>query len=166
MQERTQAITAIHEIRRTGMKWLKILSPPAVNRLVVGSNPTRGATLNQRLRRILGAAVSPWAPPVARQSWRGGTPCHVVLCEPGAKRSGPAAPSVSGEQIPQVDQCFRWVSTMRTRSAVFLAPSFIMMRARWTSTVRGLMPSRRPASLLEEAAAISASTSASRCVSG
>ena len=41
------------------------------------------------------------------------------------------------------------VSTMRTRSAAFLAPSFSMMRARCTSMVRGEMPSSRPACLLE-----------------
>src|ERR1700682_5712601 len=39
--------------------------------------------------------------------------------------------------------------TLCTRSAVFLAPSFFSRLARWKSTVRGLMPSVRPASLLE-----------------
>ena len=42
------------------------------------------------------------------------------------------------------------LSTMRTRSAAFLAPSFSMMRARCTSMVRGEMPSSRPACLFDE----------------
>ena len=48
--------------------------------------------------------------------------------------------------------------------AALRAPILSMMRGRWTSTVRGLMPSRRPASLLEAPPAISASTSHSRGV--
>src|SRR5712671_1952854 len=51
------------------------------------------------------------------------------------------------------------LSTMRTRSAAFLAPSFSMMRARCTSIVRGLMPSSRPACLLDDPDAIWPSTS-------
>src|SRR5258708_5006204 len=38
-------------------------------------------------------------------------------------------------------------STLWTRSAAFLALSFFSKLARWKSTVRGLMPSVRPASL-------------------
>ena len=56
--------------------------------------------------------------------------------------------------------------TMRTRSAAFLAPSFSMIRARCTSMVRGLIPSWRPASLLEAPATIWVSTSCSRRVNG
>ena len=55
-------------------------------------------------------------------------------------------------------------STMRIRSAAFLAPSFSMMRARCTSIVRGLMPSSRPASLLEAPCAMRPRTSSSRAV--
>ena len=57
------------------------------------------------------------------------------------------------------------LSTMRTRSATLRASSFSIMRARCTSIVRGLIPSRRPASLLEAPLAIYASTSRSRGVS-
>ena len=40
-------------------------------------------------------------------------------------------------------------TTIRTRSAAFLASSFCMMLARWNSIVRGLTSSQRAASLLE-----------------
>lgn len=55
-------------------------------------------------------------------------------------------------------------STIRTRSAALRAPSFSMIRARWTSTVRGLMPKDRPASLLDAPSVISFRTSSSRRV--
>jgi hypothetical protein len=44
-----------------------------------------------------------------------------------------------------------------TRSVTFLAPSFFNRLARWKSMVRGLMPSLRPASLLEAPRLICAS---------
>ena len=47
--------------------------------------------------------------------------------------------------------------TLCTRSVTFLAPSFFNRLARWKSTVRGLMLSLRPASLLEAPRMICAS---------
>ena len=46
------------------------------------------------------------------------------------------------------------------------APIFCIRCARWTSMVRGLMPSLRPASLFEAPATIWASTSCSRRLNG
>jgi hypothetical protein len=43
------------------------------------------------------------------------------------------------------------VITILTKSAAFLAPSFFMIFARWSSMVRGLMPRLRPAFLVGDA---------------
>jgi hypothetical protein len=86
-------------------------------------------------------------------AWRSPRQMQRLQCRPYVASSG------DDENRPLLP-----LRTMRTRSAALRAPILSMMRGRWTSTVRGLMPSRRPASLLEAPPAISASTSHSRGV--
>ena len=51
---------------------------------------------------------------------------------------------------------------MRARSMAFLAPSLVMILARWHSIVRGLIPTFRAASLFDAAVMSSVRTAASR----
>lgn len=87
---------------------------------------------------------------VVNEQWNQSAPACRIRCMPG--RRGYTAPGCS--------------SAVRTRSAVFRAPSFRIASARWLSNVLGLICIRKAPCLLEQPSLIRFNTSRSRLVKG
>ena len=127
--------------RGTGRRRLRAGATPLAKLLWIGW--AKGSKGHPRLR-------------AATQSWRK-NPQNLrgLTCDPFGP-CGRNADVISGTNCCPLD------ITMRARSMAFLAPSLVMILARWHSIVRGLIPTFRAASLFDAAVMSSVRTAASR----
>jgi hypothetical protein len=85
----------------------------------------------------------------AREAFLGKDALRRAFGPTGSSRKRAAIPDFGAARRVDRAESHDSLSTLRTRSAVFFAPIFCMMLARWNSTVRVPILSTRPISLLE-----------------